>query len=123
MLIGQVARGELDHLVVDLPPGTGDTQPALWEDGRTDQLDVRDLRFACRCAACVEEMSGRLLLDPATIVPEITPRQITTVGNDAFTVKWSDAHSTGIYTFEYLRVLADRLGARLPAELVNAPVP
>ena len=84
----------------------------LWADGRIDRLDVRDLRLACRCAACVEELSGRALLDPAGISPEVSPRMITTVGNYAFTVKWSDGHSTGIYTFEYLRVLADRIGAR-----------
>jgi ATP-binding protein involved in chromosome partitioning len=88
------------------------TLAVLWADGRIDRLDVRDLRLACRCAACVEELSGRALLDPAGISPEVSPRVITTVGNYAFTVKWSDGHSTGIYTFEYLRVLADRLGAR-----------
>ena len=88
------------------------TLAVLWEDGRTDHLDVRDLRLACRCAACVEEMSGNPLLDPASVSPDVSPRVITTVGNYAFTVKWSDGHSTGIYTFEYLRMLADRIGAR-----------
>ena len=28
-----------------------------WADGRIDDLDVRDLRLACPCALCVEEMS------------------------------------------------------------------
>jgi ATP-binding protein involved in chromosome partitioning len=88
------------------------TLAVLWEDRRIDQLDVRGLRLACRCAACVEEMSGRPLLDPASVSPDVRPRVITTVGNHAFTLNWSDGHSTGIYTFEYLRMLADRVGAR-----------
>ncbi|WP_395158868.1 P-loop NTPase [Ilumatobacter sp.] len=89
------------------------TLAMLWEDGRIDQLDVRDLRLACRCAFCVEETSGRPLLDPSSISADVSPRVITTVGNYAFTLNWSDGHSTGIYSFEYLRLLADRIGARV----------
>lgn len=88
------------------------TLSVLWEDGRRDDLDVRDLRLACRCAACVEEMSGRPLLDPASIAPEVAPRSITSVGNYAITITWSDGHSTGIYAFDYLRGLVERDDAR-----------
>jgi ATP-binding protein involved in chromosome partitioning len=84
------------------------TLSVLWEDGRQHDLDVRDLRLACRCAACIEEMSGRPLLDPATIVADVAPRSITGIGNYAISVTWSDGHSTGIYAFDYLRALAQR---------------
>ena len=84
------------------------TLSVLWEDGRYDDLDVRDLRLACRCAACIEEMSGRPLLDPATIAADVAPRSITSVGNYAINIAWSDGHSTGIYAFGYLRGLAER---------------
>ena len=84
------------------------TLSVLWEDGRQDDLDVRDLRLACRCAACIEEMSGRPLLDPATIAADVAPRSITSVGNYAINIAWSDGHSTGIYAFGYLRALAER---------------
>ena len=80
----------------------------LWEDGRQDDVDVRDLRLACRCAACVEEMSGRPLLDPATIVADVAPRSITGIGNYAINITWSDGHSTGIYAYDYLRALVER---------------
>ena len=84
------------------------TLSVLWEDGRHDDIDVRDLRLACRCAACVEEMSGRPLLDPATIAADVAPRSITGIGNYAITITWSDGHSTGIYAFDNLRALAER---------------
>jgi ATP-binding protein involved in chromosome partitioning len=84
------------------------TLSVLWEDGRRNDFDVRDLRLACRCAVCVEEMSGRPLLDPKSVRPDVTPRTITSVGNYAITINWSDGHSTGIYSFEYLRALGER---------------
>lgn len=79
------------------------TLSVLWLDGHSDNLDVRDLRIMCRCAACVEEMSGRPLLDPASIAIDVAPRTITSVGNYAINIAWSDGHDTGIYSFEYLR--------------------
>jgi len=89
------------------------TLSVLWEDGQRNDFDVRDLRLACRCALCVEEMSGRPLLDPKSVRPDVTPRTITSVGNYAIQVSWSDGHSTGIYSFEHLRAFAERGAARV----------
>jgi ATP-binding protein involved in chromosome partitioning len=84
------------------------TLSVLWEDGRKTDFDVRDLRLACRCALCLEEMSGRPLLDPKSVPLDVTPRFITSVGNYAITLHWSDGHDTGIYSFKYLRQLGER---------------
>ncbi len=46
------------------------TLSTLWEDASETDVDVRDLRLACHCARCVEEMSGRALLDPKTVRPD-----------------------------------------------------
>lgn len=83
----------------------------LWEDGHRQDFDVRDLRLACHCALCIEEMSGRPLLDPKTVRPDVAPRTVSSVGNYAFTVNWSDGHSTGIYAFTALRELGERSAA------------
>ena len=84
------------------------TLSVLWENGNNNDFDVRDLRLACRCAMCVEEMSGRPLLDPKSVRPDVTPRTITSVGNYAITINWNDGHSTGIYSFEHLRAFGER---------------
>jgi ATP-binding protein involved in chromosome partitioning len=89
------------------------TLSVLWEDGQRNNFDVRDLRLACRCALCVEELSGRPLLDPKSVRPDVTPRTITSVGNYAIQVNWSDGHSTGIYSFESLRAFGERGAARV----------
>jgi ATP-binding protein involved in chromosome partitioning len=87
------------------------TLSVLWEDGHRNEFDVGDLRLACRCALCVEEMSGRPLLDPKSVRPDVSPRTITSVGNYAITINWNDGHSTGIYSFEYLRAFGERTKA------------
>ena len=81
------------------------TLSILWEDGHRDDFDVRDLRLACHCALCVEEMSGRKLLDPKTIRPDVTPQQIVSIGNYAVKFDWNDGHNSGIYSFNNLRAL------------------
>jgi ATP-binding protein involved in chromosome partitioning len=53
-------------------------------------------------------MSGRPLLDPKSVRPDVTPRAITSTGNYAITIDWNDGHSTGIYSFKHLRALGDR---------------
>ena len=91
------------------------TLSVLWEDGRQGHFDVRDLRLACPCALCVEEMSGRALLDPSKVRPDVAPVTLTSVGSYGIAIKWSDGHSTGIYSFQNLRALAER-GASEKAE-------
>jgi ATP-binding protein involved in chromosome partitioning len=84
------------------------TLSLLWQDGHRDDLDVRDLRLSCRCALCVEEMSGRPLLDPRTVRADVSPRRITSIGRYAIQFDWSDGHNSGIYAFKDLRELGQR---------------
>jgi ATP-binding protein involved in chromosome partitioning len=74
-----------------------------WPDGHESRYRARDLRLACRCAMCIEETSGRALIEPATIPPQVQAKRIELVGQYAMLVEWSDGHSTGIYNFRDLR--------------------
>ena len=71
---------------------------------------MRAIRLACRCANCIEEMSGRPLLDPTSVPDDVQPLRISGVGRYALQISWSDGHDTGIYTFEQLRELSDSVG-------------
>jgi DUF971 family protein len=60
---------------------------------------ARDLRLGCPCAACVDEMTGRALLDPARVPVDVRPESLALVGAYGLRVRWSDGHDTGIYDF------------------------
>jgi ATP-binding protein involved in chromosome partitioning len=87
------------------------TLAVLWEDGHRDHFDVRDLRLNCRCALCIEEMSGRKLLDPKKVRADVSPRGISSIGNYALGIDWSDGHNSGLYSFDHLRSLGERIAA------------
>ena len=77
-----------------------------WDQaGHAGSFSGRDLRLACRCAACVEEMSGRPVLDPASVPEGVRALALKLVGAYAVHFQWSDGHATGIYPWE--RLFAD----------------
>ncbi len=79
-----------------------------WDDaGHTGRWNARDLRLACACAECVEEMTGRPMLDPARVPPAVYAAAVKLVGAYAVHFTWSDGHASGIYPWE-------RLYARCP---------
>src|SRR3954452_19981665 len=74
-----------------------------WEAGDNQAFyPARELRLACPCAGCVEEMTGRALLDPGGVPPDIRPVSVALVGAYGLRIHWSDGHSTGIYTYDQL---------------------
>ena len=78
-----------------------------WADGAESLIDVRALRLACGCANCIDEWSGKPLLEEGSIPADIAPRGIQPVGRYAIQIDWSDGHNTGIDPFDRLRKLAD----------------
>ena len=75
----------------------------LWKDGHRSSYSGRFLRLACPCAECIEEMTGRPLLDPDSVPEDVHPVRIDAVGHYAIQITFSDGHGTGIYTYESLR--------------------
>ena len=78
-----------------------------WKDGVVSEYVPRYLRLFCPCAGCVDEMSGVRTLVPESVDMGIYPIAIHYIGQYALQFVWSDGHSTGLYTFEYLREIWD----------------
>ena len=87
-----------------------DSLSIVWSDGEESLYQVYDLRLACPCAGCVDEITGAKLLDPDRISKDVKPVKILGVGNYAIQIQWSDGHDTGIYSFERLRKLSQEKG-------------
>ena len=79
-----------------------------WDDGARLQYPYDELRNACPCAACKGHVPGGV--EPPT-VKGVVLTGIGEVGSYALRFEWSDAHSTGIYTWPYL----ERIGQPIVA--------
>ncbi|MBF0489839.1 MAG: P-loop NTPase [Candidatus Omnitrophica bacterium] len=77
-----------------------------YKDGRKIVLDNRQVRLACQCAVCVNEMTGQKVLNPAKVRLDIAPKEITPLGNYAVGINWNDGHSSGIFPYSLLEHLS-----------------
>jgi len=81
-----------------------------WNDQTESYLDLQFLRRACPCAACGGEpdVLGNILRPNVNYSEnsfDLVGFQI--VGGYALQPRWADGHDTGIYSFQYLRRLAN----------------
>jgi DUF971 family protein len=80
-----------------------------WNDNAESYLNLEVLRRACPCAACGGESDVlRNIVRPnVTYTAEsFQLDRFHLVGGYALQFRWADGHSTGIYSFDYLRKLA-----------------
>jgi DUF971 family protein len=74
-----------------------------WADGRKYAYPHEILRGYCPCAGCQGHRGGVRLVPGG----DLELRDIQQVGNYALGLIWGDGHSTGIYSYRYLRRLGE----------------
>ncbi len=79
-----------------------------WRDGDESLYNAYELRLACACADCVDEVTGSRRVPQEWIKKDVYPLSMEPVGRYGIKFQWSDGHSTGIYTFERLRAISQR---------------
>ena len=87
----------------------GDELAIAWSDGAESFLKLEQLRRACPCAACGGEpdVLGQLVRPHVSYTAEsFQLAGFVAVGGYALQPSWADGHNTGIYSFTYLRRLA-----------------
>lgn len=79
----------------------------VWSDDAETKYNASQLRRKCPCAGCVNEWTGEKILDEGKIPDGLTFSHISIVGRYALNFHFSDRHDTGIFSFKYLRELAE----------------
>ena len=71
-------------------------------DGTEKKIKAFDLRNKCKCALCVDEFSGKKLLETKNVNEDVFPYKIEPKGNYAVAIVWSDGHKSSIYPYDRL---------------------
>lgn len=104
-----VRFGDMTILQPKMVQKIGQELAISWSDGGESFLSLETLRRACPCAQCGGE--------PDVLGRVIRPGQVFSngsfellsyefIGGYGLQPRWADGHSTGIFSFQYLRRLA-----------------
>jgi DUF971 family protein len=97
---------------VKLHVSTGAGVDITWADGHESHYDFAYLREECPCATCNDERGKKQTFAAAApassaVLPMFKPKpraqSATVMGNYAVQIRFSDGHSTGIYSYDHLR--------------------
>lgn len=84
-----------------------------WQDNSEDRFASAFLRARCPCATCMHERdeSTRQGVFSQPIARQADIKEIELSGHNAMIIVWGDGHKSGIYTWDYLLELRDKLGS------------
>ncbi len=90
----------------------GDELALKWDDESETFVSLEKLRRHCPCAGCKGEVDimGNLYKGPDRPLSAEAFRliRIATVGGYGLQPTWGDGHSTGIYSFDYLKRVGEQ---------------
>ena len=107
-------RKKPTSIKIHISSGTG--IDITWADGHASHYDFAYLREECPCATCndAREKKASLgesspVLNPSPLLPMFKPKpraqSATQIGSYAIQLNFSDGHSTGIYSYDYFRII------------------
>jgi DUF971 family protein len=88
---------------------TGEGVEIAWGDGHSSRYSFVYLRDECPCAVCNDERAkkeqdqGKGVVALPMYKEKVKARGAKPVGSYAIQIDFSDGHTTGIYSFDYLR--------------------
>lgn len=80
-----------------------------WSDGSICDYRLSELQKQCPCANCTDEWTGKRILNEASVKSDVRAVRITNVGRYALRIQFTSGCSTGIYGFDMLHKIGNRL--------------
>lgn len=74
-----------------------------WNDRSIQTFRLSDVQRECPCARCRDEMTGKPLVDPASIQEDVKAIAIRSVGRYGLKIHFTSGCSLGIFSFERLQ--------------------
>ncbi|HEY3322594.1 MAG TPA: P-loop NTPase [Planctomycetota bacterium] len=101
--IANVKTGETHERPAEMHLHDQNPPSILWADGKTTIYNARELRLACPCAACRNEMTNEQIIKDADVPADIKIVETRPVGRYGQSLVFSDGHSSGIYANDMLK--------------------
>lgn len=102
------------HIVPNRIDIIGEELAIAWNDGRESFFTLESLRRFCPCAVCQGEADvlGSVERPERTFQPNsFRLRSLHSVGGYALQPLWEDGHSTGLFSYSYLRQMNSQSGS------------
>jgi DUF971 family protein len=95
---------------IEPSPKNQDRLILTWNTGESYSLPYFEIRYECPCAICVDEKTGKRVLTREELDQNVRPIEVNLIGRYALQIRWSDTHTTGMYHFDRLFEICQRLG-------------
>lgn len=78
-----------------------------WSDGQINEYRLSVLQRNCPCANCIDEAIGKSRIDVESLDGNVRAHRIVSVGRYGLRIYFTSGCSTGIFSFELLRQIAN----------------
>ena len=89
----KISRRDAESLIIE------------WNDSTIKDYNFYKLRLSCPCATCVNEWTGVKIIDEKSVLKNVRPLRIFSIGRYALGIQWNDGHNSGIFSYEFLKNL------------------
>lgn len=74
-----------------------------WNDKSIQTFRLSNVQRECPCARCMDEITGKRLVDPSSIREDVKAVSIRSVGRYGLKIHFTTGCSMGIFSFERLQ--------------------
>ena len=74
-----------------------------WLDGAISRIKLCQLQRVCPCAACVDENTGKRIIEASSIPDDLEAKRVRNVGRYGLQIDFVSGCSHGIFSYDALR--------------------